>query len=290
MKNKKLIPFVPARLVVNIASCLWFLMVVCIAVCAQAENDVVSDLDARSVEIGTGGNVRVEKPYRAEMEEKFDWNLHALWESHYVTEGRKNLADAGLFSVSTEFAFGDVTVVPWVAQSTSGAYRELNINVVYGKKLSNRFEMFVGFNHLQAREEAEGTSLEDVTTSDNELSLDVAYSMAAGIQLETSVYYSLDAGGAFGEVALKRAYRINEAATITVRGLVGGNAGYVEQGHDGVNHSQLLLRGAYVFAKNLEAYAYGAYNHALNSNEQKYTDDELLRNFYWSGLGVSYLF
>jgi len=239
--------------------------------------------DPRDVEIGAGGNIRLEKPYRTKLEEEFEWHTHFLWESRYVTEGRDNLSGKGIYSASTEFNYKDINIVPWIADAINTDYLEFNLNFVYGTKLHDSLELFVGYNHIQSRESGN-------SSNDNEISLDLAYFYDKRFQILTNIYYSFDAGGAFAEVAFKKSYRINNALLINFRAILGFNSGYVIDGHNGINHSQLLARASYQVNDKMEVYTYTAYNQAINRDNNRYTGDQLLDNFFWGGVGLSYRF
>ena len=241
------------------------------------------DNDPRDVEIGAGGNVRLEKPYRTKLEEEFKWHAHLLWESRYVTEGRDNLSGKGINSASTEFTYKDINFVPWIASGIDTDYSEFNLNIVYGAKLLDDLEVFVGYNHIQSRES--GSS-----SNDNEINLDLAYFYDNQFQIVTNLYYSFDAQGAFAEVAIKKGYLIDNTLSINLRAILGFNSGYVVDGHNGINHGQLLARVSYQVIKKMEVYAYTGYNLAINRDSNRYTGDELLRDFFWGGVGLSYRF
>jgi len=241
------------------------------------------DNDPRDVEIGAGGNVRLEKPYRTKLEEEFKWHAHLLWESRYVTEGRDNLSGKGINSASTEFTYKDINFVPWIASGIDTDYSEFNLNIVYGAKLLDDLEVFVGYNHIQSRES--GSS-----SNDNEINLDLAYFYDNQFQIVTNLYYSFDAQGAFAEVAIKKGYLIDNTLSINLRAILGFNSGYVVDGHNGINHGQLLVRVSYQAINEMEVYAYTGYNQAINRDSNRYTGDELLRDFFWGGVGLSYRF
>jgi len=239
--------------------------------------------NTRSVEIGAGGNIKLEKPYRTKIEEQFEWHAHTLWESRYVTEGRDNLSGDGLLSASTEFTYEDLSIIPWIANGVGANYTEFNLNVVYGIKLLDNLEAFAGYNFIQSRESGEHGN-------DNEVSLDLTYFLAKKLHFLASIYHSFDAGGTFAEVAVKKGYLINKALSISVRTVLGFNADYVADGHNGLNHAQLRGNIAYRVMDKLEVYAYSGYSLAINRDRQRYAGDELLRDFGWGGVGVTYRF
>jgi len=239
--------------------------------------------DPRDVEIGSGGNIKLEKPYRTNIEEAFEWHAHVLWESRYITEGRDNLSGKGIYSASTEFNYKDINIVPWIANAINTNYSEFNLNIVYGQQLLDNLELFVGYSHIQARESG-------VNSNDNEISLDLAYFHEKRFQILTNIYYSFDAEGAFMEVAIKKGYRIGNMISVDLRTTFGFNSGYIIDGHNGINHGQLLARASYLAMKEFEVSAYAGYNAAINRDSTRYAGDELLRDFFWGGIGMSYRF
>jgi len=257
-----------------------FFFIACIADNVNAQ---LSDDNAHEIEIGAGGNIKPEKPNLTEIEELFEWHAHLLWESRYITEGRDNLSGDSIASVSTEFSYQDVTVVPWFADSINTDYEEFNLNIVYGTKALDDLDVFVGYNHIQTRDSGN-------SGDDNEISIDLAYFDARKFQALTSIYHSFGSNGAFAEVAIKKIFSIDKSHSITIHTGLGFNAGYVVDGHRGLNHGQLRANFSSRIMKKMDAYAYIGYNLAINRDAQRYTGDELLRDFFWGGVGTSYRF
>ncbi len=240
-------------------------------------------LDPRDVEIGAGGNIRPEKAYRTDIEEEFDWHIHFLWEDRYVTEGRDNLLGNNIYSVSTEFTYKNLNIVPWVADSNNMDYSEFNLNIVYGTKPNDEVELFIGYNHIQSRESGSHFN-------DHEIGLDLAYYFNEQFHILTNIYYSFDAKGAFTEFSLNKSFQIDNSIIVSLRTLLGFNAGYVVNGHSGANHGQFLARMSYQIIDKTEAYAYSGYNLAIDRKSDRFIDDKLLRDFFWGGVGLSYRF
>ena len=238
---------------------------------------------ARPVEIGPGGNIKLEKKYRAKAESLFEWHAHLLWESRYVTEGRDNLSGKSLASVSSEFEYNGLSIIPWIADSPDTSYSEFNLNMVYGLKLADRIELYAGYNHIQGRERG-------VNSNDNEVSLDLAFNRIKKFHLLASIYHSFEADGSFIELAAKQGLKINLKTNISIKGILGVNSGYVTDGHKGLNHFQLTTNIAYQADTNMELYAYAGYNLAIDRDTSQYAGDQLLDDFLWTGLGFTYRF
>ena len=256
---------------------------ICLSQTAVAQD--VSPLPGatRHFEAGAGGDIKIERKYRTAAESLYEWHAHLLWESRYVTEGRDNLSGNNLVSASTEFAIDEFSVVPWLAASPAADYAEFNLNIVYGFKLADAVVIYAGYNRIQARDNG-------VSSDDNEISLDLAYKFSKQLHLLASVYHSFDADGAFMELAVKRRHRINDKTRVRAQAVLGTNAGYVTDGHDGLNNFQLRANITYEPVTQMELYAYSGYNFAINRDTTRYAGDILLDDFFWGGVGLTWRF
>ncbi|MCW8934705.1 MAG: hypothetical protein OQK98_08270 [Gammaproteobacteria bacterium] len=237
----------------------------------------------RDVEIGVGGDIKIEDVYRAKLEEIYEWHAHLHFESRYITEGRDNLSGKGIASLSSEFNYKEISIIPWVARGINTDYTEVNLNLVYGTKLLENLQVFAGYNSILSREA-------NINSHDDEITLDLAYFHKKRFQILGSVYYSFDASGVFTNIALKKKYRLNNALSINLKAILGVNSGYVTDGHDGINYAQFRANFNYLIMKELELYAYTGYSLAVNRDNIRYTGDELLKNMFWGGIGLSYRF
>lgn len=237
----------------------------------------------RPVEVGPGGDIKQEGKHRTKAESLFEWHAHVFWESRYVTEGRDNLSGNSLISASSEFALDEFSVVPWIAASPDEDYTEINLNVVYGTTLTEDVVVYAGYNRVHSRDSG-------INANDNEISLDLAYKWVKHFQILASIYHSFDADGSFMEMAVKFRRALNSKIHYGARGVLGINAGYIPDGHNGFNHVQLRASIAYHPLTQLDIYAYTAYTQAINRDAIQYAGDELLGDFTWVGVGSSYRF
>jgi hypothetical protein len=235
------------------------------------------------VEIGIGGSIRRENPCQYEAEDRRPIHLHFLWESRYVSEGRDNLAGNGLSSVFSDISLGNFTFAPWLAYGYDSEYTELNLNFIYGHKLTDQLDIYGGYTHLQTR-------LEGGNTKDNEIFADLIYTPTTLFDVLVNYYYSFEASGSFWEFALKREQMLNDKTVLTLRSILGINEGYVPNGHNGLNHAQLRLNLAYYPVPCIEIMPYVAYNFAIDREPERFTGDITLRDFFWGGIGVIYHF
>lgn len=245
--------------------------------------DRAAKTTASPVEVGVGGRVRQEDARQSIAEERQPMNVHARWESRYVTEGRDNLDGDGLMSATSDIPIGDFTLAPWLAHSPDSEYTESNFNLIYGFVPTNRLEVYGGYTYLHSRVPDDGDN-------DHEAFLDVVYTPTDLFDLLGSGYHSFEADGTFWTLALRRRQRLNAKTVLTLRSGVGFNDEYVSHGHDGWNHVQLRLNLAHYPLHRLEVTSYLAYSIALDRDPTRFPGDANLRDLFWGGIGVVYHF
>ncbi|XPF93166.1 hypothetical protein ACM9HF_14195 [Colwellia sp. RE-S-Sl-9] len=215
-------------------------------------------------------------------EKAFGWDFHILTESDYITEGRDNLSGSGLYSISTEFNYGDFYITPWLAKGISADYSEVNFNVNYGIYAFDKLEVFVGYGYLKSYED-------DIGATDHEVNIDFSYDYSNDIQILASIYHSFDAGGLFSEIAFIKSYKFNEALLVDLSSSFGFNSGYIVDGHNGLNYAQLRMQLSYLLKNTIELHAYTSYSLAINKNGERFAGDESLSNLLWGGLKLPIL-
>ncbi|MBB1350233.1 MULTISPECIES: hypothetical protein [unclassified Pseudoalteromonas] len=62
---------------------------ICASLLAKVQ---AQDVHALEPELGVGGNIKLDEASTAYVDDGFDFHVHPLWESRYVSEGRDNLA------------------------------------------------------------------------------------------------------------------------------------------------------------------------------------------------------
>jgi hypothetical protein len=251
------------------------------SVAEDAENVLIKPV--KEVEAGMGGNIKLEREFRTQIESQYEWHTHLFWDSRYVSEGRDNLSGKSLLSASTEFKVDGFSIVPWLADGVNTDYTEFDLNVIYASTLTKSFVLYTGYTYVHTRSSGDATN-------DNELSLDLTYSWLEDLAASTRIYYSFDANGSFMEAALNYNNKVNEKINYGVQASLGANEGYISDGHDGLNNIQLIANFSYYPGMRFELYSYAGYNQAINRDAKKYAGDELLDNFFWTGVGVIYLF
>jgi hypothetical protein len=236
------------------------------------------------VESGAGGIIRAESKIRTTRELAHTAHVHSLYETRYVTEGRDNLEDSGIVSATSDIIFNDdLTFVPWVAVSREAEYAELNLNLLYVIETDGPFDLYAAYNHIL-------TEQRDTDFNDNEIELGITYMGLQSLDLIASTYYSFEADGAFIEITAYNEPFVSSVTSIRAFAVLGWNAGYISDGHNGLNHLQLKAEISYFYTKDSEFTAFTAYNIPINRDAARYTGDASLNKFFWSGIGLSYYF
>ena len=83
---------------------------------------------------------------------------------------------------------------------------------------------------------------------------------------------------------------LSDALSLEFKASVGFNAGYIAQGHNGINHVQFTSQISYQLIDQLQVYAHSNYSVAINKDAVNYSDDQLLTDAFWAGIGVSYTY
>ena len=203
------------------------------------------------------------------------------WESRYVTEGRDNLDTKNLQSASIDVQYGYFGILIWNGWGYDSDYDELNIIpfISYDK---NGLSIYFSYNRKQF-------FLSD--QSDNEIGSGISYhGLPHDIFLNADWYHSFEAEGSFFEFSIGTEMEpVNELSLETLF-IFGINDNYISDGHNGANHISFQLNGEYPLKKRINLLGYMRYNVALDSNPKKFAGDELLKDFFWAGVGISISF
>jgi hypothetical protein len=246
-------------------------------------DEVKKTSNVRAIETGVGGALKQESEQRTAAESQFKLHAHLAWESRYVSEGRDNLAGNSITSVSSEFDLGELSILPWLAHSSGADYSELDVNVVYGKKLTESLTIYAGYDRIFTRQSGDNDDF-------NEVSLGLSYDWLKHVKMSALTYYSFEAEGSFIDASVSYQHTLKKNLDFSVHGKLGANAGYISDGHNGLNHAHLLTSVDYHPLIRLDVYAYLGYNQAINRDAERYAGDGLLGDFIWGGVGFTYRF
>lgn len=199
------------------------------------------------------------------------------WDHRYVSEGRDNLDGDSLAGATFETGIGNMTLGLWYADSPEQSYREFNAYTVYGMEWRD-IEGYLAYNHLRFLADEE---------YDNEIGTGIAYNaLPLYLSFGLDATWSFEAEGAFIETSLSGEYQVHEKLMLRPLAALGFNAGYVAEGHDGINHGAVQLEAAIPLSKHIELTSYIAGTWAIDADAERYPDDSLLKDFVYGGFAL----
>ncbi len=206
-----------------------------------------------------------------------EFGLSATWDNRYVTEGRDNLDGDALIGAAAEATFKGLACGVWYGASPSADYRELNLGVTYTVAWKG-VEAYASLTHLRFLSDDD---------HDTECGAGVSYAgLPAGLTAGIDGYHSFAADGAFFETFLGGDYAVCEWLTLAPAAVLGWNAGYIADGHDGANHFALSLEASTPLTGNVDLVLRLAYSWALDAEPERYPGDEGLKDFASVGVAV----
>jgi hypothetical protein len=211
----------------------------------------------------------------------WEFSLTTAWDSRYVLEGRDMLDGDGLVGTAAAATYDDITVELWYALGPAADYIEFNALAAYVLHLGD-FDLHAGYNHLQFVSDE---------IDDNEVSVGLAYTgLPFNLAADVDWYHSFEADGSFVELVVGTEYELGDTVVLAPAALLGMNAGYIADGHNGLNNVALQLEATAPIGDYLELGAYGAYTWAIDEDTSRYEGDELLQDFFYGGvsLGATY--
>ncbi|MEM8953918.1 MAG: hypothetical protein AAGD22_07205 [Verrucomicrobiota bacterium] len=239
--------------------------------------EVFNEEAVNPVTIGPGGRVMREAPDEIAAEKGSSFHVHSLWESRYVSEGRDNLDGGSLLTAFTDLSWGAFTFAPWFGYGPGSDYAELNLSFIAGSNIGENFEVYGGYTHLRFPKDNE---------HDNEIGAGVVYTGLGFIDLGGDWYHSFLADGSFFEVVATRTVQVYDEVFASPFAMLGFNAGYVPDGHDGTNNLILGVDLRYLIQPRIEISGFASYNWEIGSDPRNRPGDELLKDFFWGGVGL----
>ncbi|MGI5870246.1 MAG: hypothetical protein ACOX9C_12490 [Kiritimatiellia bacterium] len=207
-----------------------------------------------------------------------DFGVSAAWDSRYVSEGRDNLDGDGLVGTTVEAAYEGLSLSVYYASSPNVDYREVNVGASYTLEW-NDWEASVSYTFLRFLNDKE---------NDNEVGLGLSYSgLPGGFAVGVDGCYSFEAEGAFIETFIERECEVADWLALTPSAVVGWNADYVVDGHNGANHVALALEADVPLKAGLELTGNVAYTWAIDEDADAHCEDEGLRNMFYGGVAVN---
>ena len=207
-------------------------------------------------------------------------SVAGAWESRYVSEGRDNLDDDSLASAEATAGYKGFSVGAWAAESPDQDYREYNYWLEYSYEWQ-AFAFIAAYTYLDFHTD---------DADDRELSFYIAYTLPYEIELEIGGYYSDESSGTFYEGTLSKEIETLEDLSLIPFMNLGSNDGYLEEGHNGLNHLALGLELNYSLSEDFSIGGYVARNFEIDSDSETHADDDLLEDFTYYGIHVNFSF
>ena len=156
------------------------------------------------------------------------WEVQSRWESKYVSEGRDNLGEGGIFSTEAAAVFRSMRAGIWYGYGDRASYDELQLSLEYAGNVRGASAR-AGYARLQFPRDG---------TSDNELSAGIACPLMAPLSLGLDAVYSTGADGSFVSISLELDLRdlLDGKLELHPYLLEGLDFGYRSERHDGVNN------------------------------------------------------
>jgi hypothetical protein len=196
-----------------------------------------------------------------------------MWESKYISEGRNNLDDGGLFSMEVDFERDSFAGGIWFAMGDSTSYEELNLFLEYGFDLGP-LEAYIGYTRLEFTADNE---------SDNEIGLGLAYGDLPYVTVGVDSTYSTEASGVFVELYVGTEIFVFDGRVVLEPYILQGiDFGYASDDHDGFNNFQAGIEGHAVINEHIALI--GSIHHTW---AQKDVRNDGLGDELWIGIGFS---
>lgn len=173
--------------------------------------------------------------------EEIEFSFSAAWDSKYVSEGRDNLDEGGLFWSELIGTYGNSEVVVFRGDGDSANFGEWNIGVAHSVDLGD-FSLTGSYTYLYESPGGE---------EDHELALEFAAPTLAGFESSLAFVYSTEAEGVFAEIIVEKEYILSDTVSLIPDTVLGFNDGYVQGEPNGVNHLQLGVTLSYAIRENV---------------------------------------
>lgn len=214
--------------------------------------------------------------------DRLNYGFWIDWSSRHTSRGRDYLDGGGAFSQGIYVGLGHFGFELARSGAMEDGTKELNFDLYYYREF-NRFSIHGAYEY------SDWTS-NDYQVGGSSISLGATYfDLPAGLWISGDVEYSLDRNGFFSEASIGSDFEPYDWLTLTPSMSVGFNSGFVEEGHDGLNHAVASLSADFLLSEHLRLTASAAYNWALKreSDFVRFSDDVILRDFFWAGIAVS---
>ncbi len=188
-----------------------------------------------------------------------NWDLG--WDSKYLTQGRDNLPESGIYWMDTAVEYQGFTTYVLLGRADNQTYTEWNLGLEYALNLSEHLAANLGYQRIQV--------YGDDHCQDNELFAEIAYTKAPWLVPSIAYVYSTEAKGAFVELSLHSYWDLTDQFTLSPYITQGLDFGYSTQEHDGRNHLQWGLEANYTLNDNMSLSGHISHSLAQTDIEQE---------------------
>jgi hypothetical protein len=159
-----------------------------------------------------------------------NYTVEAFWDSHYVSEGRNNLDDGGMFSALGSAQYKGFVAGAWYGIADTVSYDELNLFAEHGWEF-DYFDISAAYTRLEFLKDEE---------CDNELSAGLSLTCVPVVVPSVNYVYSTEADGGFVELILCSPHELLEGKIIVDPYIMQCiDLGYASDEYDGWNNTQV---------------------------------------------------
>jgi hypothetical protein len=225
---------------------------------------------------GTSGHAALHRG-NPKPQDQLSFGFVSLWESKYVSEGRNNLDDGGLFSLEAVMEWDGLVGGVWFAVGDDEDYQEVNAFIEYGTAVGP-VDLSVGYARLEFLKDYE---------EDNEFAAGAALNNIPYIIPSIDYVYSTEADGGFLEVTLQSEFSFfDEKFILEPYMLQAFDFGFVTDSHDGRNNFQVGIAASLSLTETFALVGSASHSWAQDDIEQEGDDDDLS----WGAIGVAAAF
>ncbi|QYJ78751.1 hypothetical protein [Shewanella acanthi] len=206
-----------------------------------------------------------------------DWELG--WDSKYVSQGRNNLDDGGIYWMNTAVEFGNLTAYALVGRGDNQNYTEWNLGLEFGFNLTENLETTVGYQRIEVTG--------DYRCWDNEIFAELAYTTTPWLVPSVSYVYSTEMAGYFVELSLHSDWELSEKLSVAPYISQGFDFKYRTKEHDGRDHLQFGLEASYAFSDSINLTGHISHSVALRDIELEAEANGDRRNQNQSFAGIN---
>ncbi|WP_394202707.1 hypothetical protein [Shewanella waksmanii] len=202
------------------------------------------------------------------------------WDSKYISEGRNNLENGGIYWGMAAIEYDNINLYTKVGRGDTDAYTEWNFGLEYGLAISNNLEATIGYQRVEI--------YADERESDNELFADITYTKFNWLIPSLAYTYSTEAGGYFIEASLHSNWQLTDTLVITPYVTQAFDFQYATEDHNGPNHFQFGIEAQWQLNDTLAISGHISHTIAQQDIKQELATDNLDETF--AGIHFSFNF